>query len=158
MKPPRPILPFPIPLHIGTDICRVSRILSILTNPKRGRRFVDRVLSPEERGLRRVRSALGEGYWGKEAWRGGDVGVAEFVAGRFAAKEAAFKAHPFRRLTFHDIVIRPTSDGEESGPIVAVIRGEEVDQMAMVSISHDGDYATAVCLGFDPTRKQPSDR
>jgi len=95
MKPPRPILPFPIPLHIGTDICRVSRILSILTNPKRGRRFVDRVLSPEERGLRRVRSALGEGYWGKEAWRGGDVGVAEFVAGRFVV---LFFFHSFSAL------------------------------------------------------------
>lgn len=83
MKPPRPILPFPLPFYVGTDICRVSRILSILTNPKRGRRFVDRVLSPEERGLTRVKSALGEGYWGKGTWRDGDVGVAEFVAGRF---------------------------------------------------------------------------
>ena len=69
---------------------------------------------------------------------------------RFAAKEAAFKAHPFRRLTWHDIVIRPADESEESGPIVAVIRGEEADQMSMVSISHDGDYATAVCLGFNP--------
>ncbi|PKS09089.1 hypothetical protein jhhlp_003703 [Lomentospora prolificans] len=148
MKPPKPILPFPFPLYVGTDICRVSRILSLLTNPTRGRRFVDRVLSPEERALSRVRRVLGERYHGTGPW--GDLKTAEFIAGRFAAKEAAFKAHPFRRLTWHDIVIRPADESEESGPIVAVIRGEEADQMSMVSISHDGDYATAVCLGFNP--------
>lgn len=41
-----------------------------------------------------------------------------------------------------------------SGPPVARIRaaleGEE-DVSAMVSISHDGDYATAVCLAHDPS-------
>ncbi|EFQ30752.1 uncharacterized protein GLRG_05896 [Colletotrichum graminicola M1.001] len=78
---------------------------------------------------------------------------------RFAAKEATFKAHPFRRLSFHDITIvrRALVEGKAnpngSGPPVAIIRGEregEPGQTAMVSISHDGDYATAVCLGFEP--------
>ncbi|KAK1997505.1 hypothetical protein LX36DRAFT_578301, partial [Colletotrichum falcatum] len=82
---------------------------------------------------------------------------------RFAAKEAAFKAHPFRRLSFHDITIarralvEGKADPNGSGPPVAVIRGEregEPGQMAMVSISHDGDYATAVCLGFEPETRQ----
>ncbi|KAJ0166216.1 hypothetical protein CTA2_8221 [Colletotrichum tanaceti] len=78
----------------------------------------------------------------------------------FAAKEAAFKAHPFRKLSFHDITIvrRALEAGREknangSGPPVAVIRGEregEPEQTAAISISHDGDYATAVCLGFEP--------
>ncbi|KAK3324628.1 hypothetical protein B0T19DRAFT_428998 [Cercophora scortea] len=81
------------------------------------------------------------------------------MAGRFAAKEAAIKAHPHRRLTFHDIVIRKLDRGSVdadggggSGPPVAVIRGERgcLSQIAKMSISHDGEYATAVCLGFDP--------
>ena len=99
-------------------------------------------------------------------------------AASFAAKEAVFKAHPHRRLTWHDIVIfRETagsssgsssgSDGAaagESGPPGALIKGQAEgpgdeggpaypdDQIARVSISHDGDYATAVCVGFDPAR------
>lgn len=89
---------------------------------------------------------------------------------RFAAKEAAIKAHPHRRLTFHDIIITRNSvarhpqgpeDGniqQASGAPVAVIRGGEEgthDQEALISISHDGDYATAVCLGFNPCSWEP---
>ncbi|KAK1968123.1 hypothetical protein LY78DRAFT_574948, partial [Colletotrichum sublineola] len=82
---------------------------------------------------------------------------------RFAAKEATFKAHHFRRLSFHDITIarRALVEGKAnpngSGPPVAIIRGEregEPGLMAMVSISHDGDYATAVCLGFEPEMRE----
>lgn len=81
MKPSKPFLPFPLPIHVGTDICRVSRIASLLAHPTRGRRFVDRVLSPEERSLPRVRRALGEGYHGEGPWGGPEA--AEFMAGRF---------------------------------------------------------------------------
>lgn len=69
---------------------------------------------------------------------------------RFAAKEAAIKAHSDRKLTFHDVIIEKREvDGERlgSGPPIARIRGEgEEDESALVSISHDGDYATAVCV------------
>jgi holo-[acyl-carrier protein] synthase len=71
---------------------------------------------------------------------------------RFAAKEAVIKAHVHRQLTFHDVVIeRRATEGETlgSGPPVARIRarraGDE-DVSALVSISHDGEYATAVCV------------
>ena len=66
------------------------------------------------------------------------------------------KAHPHRRLTFHDIMIeRREVEGARlgSGPPIARIRAEEEggeDTSALVSISHDGDYATAVCIGHDP--------
>ena len=52
MPPP---LPFPLPLHVGTDICRISRIAVILRGPH-CRRFVRRVLSPEE--LTRAKPAV----------------------------------------------------------------------------------------------------
>lgn len=73
----RPLLPFPLPLSLGTDICRVSRIASLLAHPTRGPRFVERVLAPEERGLPRVRSVLERGIR--------DGRVAEFIAGRFVS-------------------------------------------------------------------------
>lgn len=73
----RPLLPFPLPLSLGTDICRVSRIASLLAHPTRGPRFVERVLAPEERGLPRVRGVLERGIR--------DGKVAEFIAGRFVS-------------------------------------------------------------------------
>ncbi|KAF5548188.1 holo-acyl-carrier synthase [Fusarium phyllophilum] len=90
-----------------------------------------------------------------ELWK-----CAAFMAGRFAVKEAAIKAHPHRHLTFHDIMIeRRLVKGEVlgSGPPIARIRGDEgeaEDTTAMVSISHDGDYATAVCLGSEQCNKE----
>ncbi|KAL2196860.1 hypothetical protein P885DRAFT_77982 [Corynascus similis CBS 632.67] len=211
MPPP---IPFPYPLRIGTDICRVARIAHILRS-KQGARFIRRVLAPEE--LACARPAIHQVLKAAGARRGGmdglitgqagrradgdvrvdrhendgekrigidgrDVGgvgqepkteseeqamygrAATYMAGRFAAKEAAFKAHPHLRLGFHDIVILSSADAEEltgekapAGPgasaPVALIRagngGASRDQMARVSISHDGEYATAMCIGFE---------
>ncbi|KAL2153814.1 hypothetical protein VTH82DRAFT_4970 [Thermothelomyces myriococcoides] len=53
--PPPPLLPFPYPLRIGTDICRVARIAHILRS-RQGARFIRRVLAPEE--LARARPAV----------------------------------------------------------------------------------------------------
>lgn len=72
------------------------------------------------------------------------------MLGRFAAKEAAIKAHRHRRLTFHDIELQHAGAG--SAPPSARIKGEsdaEEDASALISISHDGDYATAVCVVID---------
>lgn len=68
---------------------------------------------------------------------------------RFAAKEAAIKAHPHQALTWHDITITTQASAHpgRKGAPVAVVRGEEEDREALISISHDGEYATAVCLG-----------
>jgi holo-[acyl-carrier protein] synthase len=75
---------------------------------------------------------------------------------RFAVKEAVIKAHPSRKLTFHDIVVLndQEKDGEArlgSGPPRAYVQGKEgkPDQEVRVSISHDGNYATAVCMGVE---------
>ncbi|KAL2165099.1 hypothetical protein VTH06DRAFT_395 [Thermothelomyces fergusii] len=200
---PPPPLPFPYPLRIGTDICRVARIAHILRS-RQAARFIRRVLAPEE--LARARPAVHrvlqaasaggearptpgaaraggradeeeeEGLKGSLARRedGADADAdadayaraATFMAGRFAAKEAAFKAHPHLQLGFHDVLILPSSDadaltGEEgalsagrraSAPVALIRAGRAAgarDQMARVSISHDGEYATATCIGFE---------
>ncbi|KAK2731245.1 ATP synthase F0 [Colletotrichum kahawae] len=88
---------------------------------------------------------------------------ASFVAGRFAAKEATIKAHIQRRLTFHDItILRKTlvegqANANGSGPPMAVIKGEKEGERAReakITISHDGDYATAVCIAYEPPVKK----
>lgn len=84
--------------------------------------------------------------------------AASFLAGRFAAKEAVIKAHSSRRLTYHEILIlKPDRKDGETGSLAPVgivvdeesegseVRGKEVK----ISISHDGEYATAVCLAVD---------
>ena len=93
--------------------------------------------------------------------RGGLIGL---VTSRFAAKEAAIKAHPHLKLGFHDILILTPSHaakltGSElmqssgsSAPVALIKapkRGNHRDQIARVSISHDGAYSTAVCIGFE---------
>lgn len=47
-----------------------------------------------------------------------------------------------------------------SGPPIARVRsdeGEAEDTSALVSISHDGDYATAICLGYEPSTNDRRD-
>ncbi|KAI1845790.1 hypothetical protein JX265_000031 [Neoarthrinium moseri] len=105
------------------------------------------------------------GYRDPAMWK-----AAEFMAGRFAAKEAAIKAHHQLKITFQDIEIvsgtpaRGFKDGAEdspvqtepgvgegslsSGPPTAIVRlpTSSQGQSALLSISHDGEYASAVCL------------
>jgi phosphopantetheinyl transferase (holo-ACP synthase) len=80
----------------------------------------------------------------------------EIYSLRFAAKEAIKKAYPERGCTLWDIKITspPRKDGRSQAP-VAVIKCElgtwEDGQVVPVSISHDGEYATATALGYDPS-------
>ncbi|GKU03965.1 atp synthase f0 [Fusarium langsethiae] len=174
--PMKPLRAFPFPINVGNDICQISRIYGILSGP-RAARFVNRVLSPEELAVNHARinvldSVKAQKPGLQDALRKANEtsqphkriaannpemwSCAAFIAGRFAAKEAAMKAHPHRRLTFHDVVIeRRPVEGPRlgSGPPIARIRsgeGEVEDTSALVTISHDGDYATAVCIGYEP--------
>ncbi|KAI0484647.1 hypothetical protein GGR56DRAFT_34687 [Xylariaceae sp. FL0804] len=205
----------PMPFTIGNDICHIPRILGLLK--RAGPRFMGRILTREEiqqpRAARHLRCVLDERQRPPRD-DGGDRSspelsrAAQFMAGRFAAKEAVIKAHPHRRLTFQSIVIttsasaaaastaarrgvgrRPAAAGktttmmamataeegveeveeeeeqgegeaspgrlpptmDSSGPPAALIKGAEgaeQDVVVPVSISHDGDYATSVCIGY----------
>ncbi|KAI1735398.1 hypothetical protein F4680DRAFT_309017 [Xylaria scruposa] len=180
------MLSFPkLPFLIGNDICRLARISRILQS-RVGPRFVHRILRTEEiqhaTTARILRCILEQSAQGSQDAQSIPKGVAEardtrsftraveFMAGRFAAKEAVIKAHPHRRLTFQRIAIlrvtispegsvfetsrelgpRP-NETSQGGPLVACIKADESgqrDMYASVSISHDTDYATAVCLGL----------
>ncbi|KXH62484.1 hypothetical protein CSAL01_13451 [Colletotrichum salicis] len=212
MLPPKR---FPFPFKLGTDICQISRIYRILAKDKEAS-FLRRILTKNER-LAIPASLMSTDASGtaSEVSKDDDFQAlkernpllwkkASFLAGRFAAKEATFKAHPTRNLTWHDITIVrkrfeqlrdiegmervKAQEGEEnkkeveeeeepkevegkaeetssttttpaddestdngSGPPVAIVRSsydDMPDQEVLVSISHDGDYATAVCIGF----------
>ncbi|PBP19000.1 holo-acyl-carrier-protein synthase [Diplocarpon rosae] len=85
---------------------------------------------------------------------------AQFLAGRFAAKEAAIKAYHSRRLTYHSVCIlkSPAKESETgSTPPLAVVLSEqgalhddlEGAKEVKISISHDGGFAVASCLAAD---------
>ncbi|KAH9242133.1 hypothetical protein K456DRAFT_47227 [Colletotrichum gloeosporioides 23] len=158
---------FPFPFNVGNDICQISRIARVLATP-RGSRFIERIFTKDELHLipsgsennappnphKSQENGIEDLKAQKHLWK-----KASFVAGRFAAKEATIKAHIQRRLTFHDItILRKTlvegqANANGSGPPVAVIKGAkegERAQEAKITISHDGDYATAVCIAYEP--------
>lgn len=220
------VIPFGLPqLHVGTDICHVSRVYAILKKAKpassstpssspsissppkqtTASRFIRRVLTPSEvdalgssdttvldspstitahaavallaKGASLPQDEVGTSTPPNESsplWL-----AARFLAGRFAAKEAAIKAHPhLPGLTLQDVrIARRKTDKDtagdavvrhrnaNSGPPRAFVRvysleqsstgdvrdGDIVEQEARISISHDGEYATAVCLGVEHT-------
>jgi hypothetical protein len=55
----KPLRAFPLPIHVGTDICQISRIHAILSGPQR-LRFVNRILTTDEPSRRdsRLEAAL----------------------------------------------------------------------------------------------------
>ncbi|KPD00010.1 Holo-[acyl-carrier-protein] synthase [Geobacillus sp. BCO2] len=115
---------------IGIDIVELERIRSLL---ERSRKFPERILTPREK------VQFGELPPARQA---------EFLAGRFAAKEAYAKALGTgigRHLSFQDIEIVSDEHGKPS--IAARRDGETVH----LSISHSRDYAVAQvvieCLG-----------
>jgi len=212
--------PFPFPFSIGTDICSIDRIFTILTRnqSRHAHGFLKRLLNEKERIESKVRinpplqewieiarkrtvlekkrvelgmtkMALEERKAEKNRNEGKqqrqrrekrvdhtdimllldreieeeEIKVREsvqkmagFVAGRFAAKEAAIKAYRSRKLTYHDITIQKQGlkQGMTQAPI-AVINAEngvwEDGQIVPMTISHDGDYATAVCMAYEST-------
>lgn len=110
---------------LGCDIVEIDRVKSGLENFKD--RFVNKILS-----LREIEVFIKRGK------------KAEFLAGRFSAKEAVSKA--FRtgiggKLSFQDISILP----DENGALDVYINEVKRDDI-LVSISHSKEYAIAVCI------------
>jgi holo-[acyl-carrier protein] synthase len=117
---------------VGIDIVEIERISRLL---QRQAGFLDRLFTQAEKELLK----------GKSGSR-----LAEYVAGRFAAKEAAAKAVGTgigARLRFHDIEIFPTESGK---PVMNIASNAlaglypERDRLRIhMSISHSRAYAMA---------------
>lgn len=118
-----------VDIMIGVDLTRISRIGELVA-----RRGIDRfsrwILSPVE--LAAFKN--GQDLKGRR-----DL---QYLASRWAAKEALFKAcYPEHRLRWHQVTIGKGPGGE---PTVSI----DIDSplRARVSISHDGDLVIASAL------------
>ncbi|KAL2838364.1 hypothetical protein BJY01DRAFT_237492 [Aspergillus pseudoustus] len=158
----RPPLPFPLALNIGTDIVHLPRITRLISRPGGYlSRFTRRILSKTEEADFRTRFALPPLQpqprsisLGIETEKNGKVGLevkitpdmARWLAGRFAAKEAARKAARggASAVGWKDVVVRSAEGRPE---IVFLDRnGEGPGRLGRLSISHDGEYVVATVL------------
>ncbi|KAJ5143034.1 uncharacterized protein N7515_001821 [Penicillium bovifimosum] len=155
MKP----LPFPFPLNIGTDIVHIPRIAQLLTRPDYLTRFTRRILCDQEQTYFRKRfsEALKERAAYHQQPPPVPAEITRWLAGRFAAKEAARKAAPSgaASIGWKDVMVTIQEDGGMFGegvsrrPEIVYIgnaEGAEEGRAAKLSISHDGEYVVATVL------------
>ncbi len=117
---------------IGIDVVATGRLQGALA--RFGERFAERLLAPEELLEYRMRGAL----------------ALEYLAGRFAVKEAGLKALAVpRHAGWHELI---TTSGERGEPTLslkgrcAVAARERGVERPWVSLSHDAGVAVAVVV------------
>ncbi len=108
-------------LSLGTDIVSVKRIGKAYK--KFGNKFVKRILT--ERELQTFEKRKNK---------------IEFLASRFAAKEAVYKAYQLKPFSWHRIEIQNSGAKPEVS-----IDGEKMESISL-SISHEKDFAVAFCI------------
>lgn len=124
-------------IGIGNDIVSVKRVEKILEEKKEA--FLERFFSPEE----------------KEFFREKTV-TAEFIAGRWAAKEACAKALGCgfgKECAIKDItILREISEQASGRPLLALSGAGKARSEALgvkrvhLSISHEREYAAAIVI------------
>ena len=121
---------------VGIDIILVSRMKKALENNK----FYDRILNKEEKE-----------YIFKNKQANKDV-EARSVAGFFAAKEAVLKAFGVGITNGYGFLDITISHDEFGAPIVLLSKNlnklliAKNKKQINISVSHDGDYATAIAI------------
>ncbi|GAB1209511.1 hypothetical protein APSETT445_008290 [Aspergillus pseudonomiae] len=145
MKP----LPFPVALNIGTDIVHLPRITRLLHRGDYLTRFTRRILHDHEQRDFRTRFALPATMNPPNPRANPNpntTDMARWLAGRFAAKEAARKAAPngAASLGWKDVMVR-VSETDTGRPEIVYLDGE-TPRIGKLSISHDGEYVIATVL------------
>jgi holo-[acyl-carrier protein] synthase len=100
---------------IGIDLAKISRF------ENKDQKFVKKILTEAEL---------------KQYSELEDERKTEYLAGRFAAKEAYYKAMKNNKIGYHDVEI---IDDYFSGPQIS-------DKSVQISISHDGEYVVVVVI------------
>ncbi|KAF2637478.1 hypothetical protein P280DRAFT_433251 [Massarina eburnea CBS 473.64] len=149
--PPRP---FPFPLRVGTDICSIKRIQTLLCShqspQRRLERFLPKLLTWPERQYFRSR-------FPSSHLRDNNLnGVSVFLAGRWAAKEACRKAceHLGTSNGFHSTIILPITapgndlDRETTRPRGLILR-ERLPERTFVRSELDDAPGTWGDMVFD---------
>ena len=110
-------------LGVGTDIIEVIRIKKSIE--RFGNDFLKHILTDEEIAYaRKFKYPYAH------------------LAGRFAAKEAIFKAMGDPKLAWHDVSIVNDKEGKP----ICKYRKNKLKRRILISISHSKNYATAVCI------------
>ena len=110
-------------LGIGTDIIEVSRIKKSVE--RFGDGFLKHILTAQEIAhAKRFKNPFAH------------------LAGRFAAKEAIFKAVGDPKLSWHDVTI----SNDKQGKPVCRHRRSNFKKTILITISHSKNYATAFCI------------
>lgn len=123
-------------IGVGTDLLEIARVRSILEQPS-GDRFLQRVLTEKERELATAKQGR----------------LAEFTAGRFAAKEAVVKALGCgigKEVSFRDVEVLPDPKGRPVVRIAPEALGRlslDPDRLQIhLSITHSETSAMAYAL------------
>ena len=125
-------------LGIGTDLLEIGRMRELL-DKEGGDRFLVRILTPEELRLAEEREGR----------------LAEYAAGRFAAKEAVVKAIGCgigRTVGFQDVTVLPEPGGggrphaKLSAAAVQRLGWDSANVRIHLSITHTREYASAYAV------------
>lgn len=109
----------------GIDITEVSRLRRAVE--KWGDEFLNRVFTKDELLNAKKRASM----------------FHQHLAGRFAAKEAIFKAFGDQELSWKDVQILNDKDGK---PYCKILNGRQKQVDVHISISHVKNYATASAI------------
>jgi len=124
-------------MRLGIDIAQISRIADSVA--QFGDRFMQRLFTADELAYATAVPSL----------------TAERLATRFAAKEAALKAFDLCEsgLDWRDIEVRTLPDGACRLVLhgKAAAEADVCSNNISLSLSHDGDYATAVVAASGAT-------
>ncbi|PGH06812.1 hypothetical protein AJ79_06455 [Helicocarpus griseus UAMH5409] len=159
------LTPFPLPFNIGTDIVHLPRILSLIHRPATAggtttylNRFIRRILCEQELKdfqtkffppHHSISKTLAPVPGGAVGDGGSSTEMARWLAGRFAAKEAARKAAPggASTISWKDVMVSIDRDGGSKKPEIVYLKdGGACGELGKLSISHDGDYVVATVL------------
>jgi holo-[acyl-carrier protein] synthase len=80
--------------------------------------------------------------------------MARWLAGRFAAKEAARKAAPggAASVSWKDVMVRLEEVGNGRPELVYLRDGGKIGEIGRLSISHDGEYVIATVMAADASK------
>ena len=133
-------IPFPFNFAVGTDICQISRVREIVLRGKT-QSFVHKFLNQTE--IEWLSKKVPD--WRMESRRGSKNDIlVNYLAGRWAAKEAARKAIGARYLRQTGVTVSVREDGRPE--VLYPVWDEERKQsekVGLCSISHDGTHAVA---------------
>lgn len=127
----------------GVDITEVTRIRRAIE--KWGDDFLNRVFTCDELENAKKRGSLprSSSINNEPIRRKEKQGLYQHLAGRFAAKEAVFKALGNTMLNWKDIQILNDSEGK---PIAEILNNKTKKTTVHISISHVKNYATAFAI------------